>query len=459
MISVIIPTLNEEKSIRQVISIVRASSRLPEIIVVDDNSSDRTVALATQSGAKVIQSSKLGKGRSMWDGLRIATGSIVVYVDADITTYPLDLVDRLVQPIVDDEADFVKATFSRQAGRVTELLAKPLLKLLATDFPQLDQPLAGMIAARTELLRACVFEEDYGVDVGLLIDAHRQGARISEVQIGHIENRMRSLDQLGRMSYEVANAILSRYGYPREKNNGLAKRKSTTHGPLKNTVPVAQKIAFFDIDGTITRSSYIYEAAVRFGFQSQLEHIAYSEENPIVRTKRIATLLRGRTRDELTGILRGIPMTDGWDEMVSYLHADGYAVCLVTDSYAFIADHYSRVHGCDAYFAHDLEFVDGMCTGEVRIPSVYMASERSTCRHSYCKSNLLHHVMRVSDMQHKDMIFIGDGENDVCSLRMAGSGIAFCPTSPLLKSVADHVIQIPDFSLVVDYLRLRQLAS
>ena len=105
------------------------------------------------------------------------------------------MVELLTEPIVKDKTDFVKSYFTRQAGRVTELVAKPLLSILYPSFPNFKQPLSGMIAGKKSLFSKIEFEEGYGVDIGILIDMHNLGARITEVSIGNIENRMQPLDR------------------------------------------------------------------------------------------------------------------------------------------------------------------------------------------------------------------------------------------------------------------------
>src|SRR4030065_31761 len=147
MITVIIPVLNEEKTIGKVIHFVKKTQSVNEVIVVDDKSTDNTVQEAKNAGASVITSTKIGKGASMRDGLLVAKNEIIVFLDGDGDFQP-NTIEKLTFPIINNEADFVKATFEREAGRVTELVAKPLLSLL---FPQLDsflQPLSGMIAGK-----------------------------------------------------------------------------------------------------------------------------------------------------------------------------------------------------------------------------------------------------------------------------------------------------------------------
>lgn len=124
------------------------------------------------------------KGYSMKEGMIIAKNDILVYLDADIPDYQQDIVSKLASPIVYEDYDFVKSCFDRNAGRVTELVAKPLLSLLFPELNVFSQPLSGMIAVKRDLLSKVHFENDYGVDIGLLIDIYNLKAKIKEVDIG-----------------------------------------------------------------------------------------------------------------------------------------------------------------------------------------------------------------------------------------------------------------------------------
>jgi glycosyltransferase involved in cell wall biosynthesis len=180
-VSVIIPVLNESARVASVVRLALRSPLVGEVIVVDDGSIDGTPELAEAAGARVVTSTLLGKGASMEDGLLAAQHDTLLYLDGDLAGLSDDLVERMTEPVLKGEVDFVKARFARRAGRVTVLTARPLL---ATYFPELtsfDQPLGGIIAARKDLLRRLRFENDYGVDVGLLIDASAAGARLREV--------------------------------------------------------------------------------------------------------------------------------------------------------------------------------------------------------------------------------------------------------------------------------------
>ena len=209
-VSVIIPVLNEEKTIGNVIGLVKKSKIVDEVIVIDDNSADNTVEIAIRNGAKVYKSAVLGKGYSMKEGLNHAKNEIVIYIDGDIDNYETDIIKKLSDPLINEKYDFVKSTFIREAGRVTELVAKPLLSILFPDLTIYSQPLSGMIAVKKEVLKKVNFENDYGVDIGILIDVYNQGAKIKEVNIGKIDNKSKPWQALGKMSREVSKAILKR---------------------------------------------------------------------------------------------------------------------------------------------------------------------------------------------------------------------------------------------------------
>ena len=209
-ISVIIPAFNEEKFIANVIGTVKACNVANEIIVVDNNSIDNTTKIAKKCGAITTFCKRQGKGYAMEKGLKIATGDIIVFIDGDICNYRKNFICDLVAPILKNKTDFVKATFERTGGRVTELLAKPLLELTFPKLKKFDQPLSGIVAGRTTLFKSIKFDKDYGVDVGILIDVYNKKVRMDQVNIGEIKNNSQDWHSLIGMSKEVARAILKR---------------------------------------------------------------------------------------------------------------------------------------------------------------------------------------------------------------------------------------------------------
>jgi Glycosyl transferase family 2 len=145
--SVVIPALNEAKRIASVVKHALADAATAEVIVIDDSSIDDTAALARAAGATVYTSSMLGKGASMQDGVGVVNCDLVVFLDGDLAGLRSGIITDLCRPLVRDEADFVKARFGRSGGRVTELTAKPMLKVFFPELAHFKQPLGGIIAA------------------------------------------------------------------------------------------------------------------------------------------------------------------------------------------------------------------------------------------------------------------------------------------------------------------------
>lgn len=209
-VTVVIPAKNEERCIAKVVKLVKSNKKVNQVIVVDNNSEDNTAKIAQKAGADVVFCENRGKGYAMEAGLKCVENDVVAFVDADINNYSKNIIDVLVNPILNDDVDFVKSMFERKGGRVTELVAKPLLNITYPDIYKFSQPLSGMIAGKTELFKKIEFEKDYGVDIGILLDMIELNANIVEVSIGKIKNSSKQWQALNKMAEEVANAILKR---------------------------------------------------------------------------------------------------------------------------------------------------------------------------------------------------------------------------------------------------------
>ena len=209
-VSIVIPAYNEEATVAQVVSVAKKLPYVEEVIVVDDGSSDRTVEEAKGAGATVISHiTNEGKGSAIKTGFKNSHGNIVAFIDADISNFTSDKIDKIIRPILEDKTDITKTKFARESGRVTELTAKPLLGFF---FPELDyeQPLSGQFAGKRSALNKIKFEKDYGVDVGIVLDADVHGIKILEVDIGDISHDMSPLADLNKMANEVVRTIIDR---------------------------------------------------------------------------------------------------------------------------------------------------------------------------------------------------------------------------------------------------------
>ncbi len=234
-VSVCLPARNEEQTIGQVVATVVEHLTGPdglvdEIVVVDDGSLDATASVAAAAGARVVAASSVlpdygvehGKGQAMWRGLHVTTGDLVVFCDADVRDFGPGFVVGLLGPLLDrDDLALVKGFYRRpldgrpgEGGRVTELVARPLVSMLFPHLGPLVQPLAGEVAARREVLEAVPFVGGYGVDLGLLIDvATRFGpASVGQSDLGERVHRNRSLTELGEQATAVLQVAMDRAG-------------------------------------------------------------------------------------------------------------------------------------------------------------------------------------------------------------------------------------------------------
>lgn len=233
-ISLVLPALNEEKTVGQVIDAFKGPlmdqrQLLDEIILMDSDSTDQTRTIAAERHIPVHihqqvrpdLGSYAGKGETMWKALFVARGDILVFVDTDLANPNPAFVTGLVGPLLlEDRLDFVKGFYRRPVrvvnefvevggGRVTELAARPLLNLWYPELGGLFQPLAGTIAARADILRKLHFLTGYGVEIGHVIEyAHDYGMDgLAQSELGEIIHRNQPLEALSKMSFQVLEAF------------------------------------------------------------------------------------------------------------------------------------------------------------------------------------------------------------------------------------------------------------
>ncbi|MEU7718206.1 glucosyl-3-phosphoglycerate synthase [Streptomyces tibetensis] len=235
-VSVVLPALNEEATVGDIAAVIRHDlmRQVPlvdELVVVDSGSTDRTSEVAAAAGARVVHRDVIlprlpavpGKGEVLWRSLLATRGDIVCFVDADLRDFSSDFVSGIVGPLLTDpDVDLVKAMYDRplagaagQGGRVTELMARPLLNMHWPQLAGFVQPLGGEYAARRSLLEQLPFPVGYGVELGMLVDAlHLVGLdALAQVDVGVRKHRHQDGQALGRMAaaiYRTAQLRLAR---------------------------------------------------------------------------------------------------------------------------------------------------------------------------------------------------------------------------------------------------------
>jgi glucosyl-3-phosphoglycerate synthase len=237
-VSVVLPALDEEPTIAAIVHAIHTDlvaiedPLVDEIVVMDSGSSDATAEVARQAGASVVGRADVlpdipmlpGKGEVLWRSLAATRGDILVFIDADLEDFSSSVVTSLVGPLLMDRSiALVKALYDRPlrdgerllpsgGGRVTELVARPLLNLHWPELAGVVQPLAGEYAARRGLLEQLSFPTGYGVELALLIDTLGLAGldAIAQVDVGVRLHRHQDDRALGRMAAEIWQAALHR---------------------------------------------------------------------------------------------------------------------------------------------------------------------------------------------------------------------------------------------------------
>jgi glucosyl-3-phosphoglycerate synthase len=239
VVSLVVPARNEAATVGDVVSKVRDAlvetvELVDEIVVIDSDSTDETYAVAVDAGATVHRSAEIrpdlgtwpGKGEAMWKSLFVTRGELLVFMDADLVDWDTHFVPGLLGPLLTDPGvELVKGFYERplvvdgsrvpfEGGRVTELVARPLIRLLFPELGGLHQPLAGEWAVRRSLFESLRVPHEYAVELAALVDTVRARGldAIAQVDLGVRAHRHQSLRDLSGMATQILAAALARSG-------------------------------------------------------------------------------------------------------------------------------------------------------------------------------------------------------------------------------------------------------
>ena len=247
-ISVVIPARNEERTVASVVgplqaALVSGARLVDELVVIDSDSTDGTARAAAQAGAVVHRARDIapalgayrGKGEALWKSLLVTRGDVLVFVDADLTQWGPHFVTGLLGPLLADRSvQLVKGFYARvrteadgsvstEGGRVTELLARPVLSLWWPHLAGLVQPLAGEWAIRRDLMESLSIPVGYGVELATLLDtASRHGLdALAQVDLGSRAHRHQANHDLAVMAAELLAVAERRRGAPHGLSPGI----------------------------------------------------------------------------------------------------------------------------------------------------------------------------------------------------------------------------------------------
>jgi glucosyl-3-phosphoglycerate synthase len=267
-IAVVIPARDEERTIGRIVGGIRAQlvdsvPLVDDVVVIDSDSSDRTAAEAEAHGARVFASRSIrpdlgtfpGKGEALWKSQFVTDADLLVFIDADLTGWGPHFVSGLVGPLLSDQQlVLAKGFYDRltddnvshapQGGRVTELVARPLLNMWWPALAHVVQPLAGEWAIRRSTFSELNVPVGYGVELAVLLDVYRRAGlgAIAQVDLGERAHAHQSVHDLGRMAAEILTVAARRAGWAEPASDVLWQFDRSKRPPwVGRAVPTAER--------------------------------------------------------------------------------------------------------------------------------------------------------------------------------------------------------------------------
>ncbi len=412
-ISCIIPAFNEESTIKKVLKAVKKVRIIDEIIVVDDGSIDKTYKKAKSEGVKVIRHKvNKGKGVAIKTGYKHSDGDILLFLDADLYNITSKKVVSIIGPIRNDEADFVKTSFSRKRGRITEFVAKPLFKVIRPSI-KFKQPLSGQFAIKRELMKELEIDDRWGVDIQILLQLLKKNVRIAEVDIGNLIHKKQPLENITVMSEQVIKAILSELGIIAKKH----------------------KLVIFDFDKTLIRESSIEAVAKEFGFEKKLERLRNEYKNKKIKdydiTLALAKLIKGKTKKDFERVCKHINLRRTVIGVIGRLKKRRYKLAIISVAFSPVVEFFAEKIGINKdNVICPILVIDknNRYSGEVIAKTRHNSK---CCDRIICKSDAAKELMKRLNVKPEECIAVADGKTDGCLFKACGLSLAYKPEVPI----------------------------
>jgi glycosyltransferase involved in cell wall biosynthesis len=429
--SVVIPAYNEEKTVRKVVKIALQTEGVTEVVVVNDGSIDNTRKNIADLPIRIIDHTKnLGYTRAMHDGIKAAKGPIVAVIDADWKNITSGAIKKIIDPVINGEADLVKASFNMARGRVTEFAVKPMMKILFPDL-EMNQPISGQFASHKSFLIDVTSDNSWGIAIGILIEAINAGLRVMEVEIGELVHKARTNEEKALMAKEVLETMI--------KKAGLIQHK--------------YKLILFTLDKAVLKQTAmrkIYEKLQVYEditvLQKKLAVNKISFETFITKS---ALLFKGKTIKEVEEAALSMPVQRYSQEVVKALKTRRYRVALISMNFSPIVRTVASKIGITDVDCISLEAKDGVLTGKVVASSANKWFSTNAPNEIFRK--VFKSVLKKEKVKPSEVAMVFNSLSWRAILTKVGMSIAYKPESREVKDIADKTISIlPEILAIVE---------
>ncbi len=208
-LSVVIPAFNVEKTIKNVVSEMKKSKLVLEVIVIDNNSNDRTFELAKSAGATVFYCKQQGLGHAMKYGIQRCQTDLIIKIDGDIEDPKSQWIHLLHNSLAKNiifANGFYKSDYDQFP--VGTLVAKPVLKIFYPELDYVILPLSGTYIFQKNYFNFQQTPNDWAFDIAMLLAAHKMGYKIGQVDLGILNDKQKMINEYSEMAYEILKYVI-----------------------------------------------------------------------------------------------------------------------------------------------------------------------------------------------------------------------------------------------------------
>jgi len=358
-----------------------------------------------------------GKGSALKSGLKKAKTEVILFLDADLMNITAKKIMKIVQPVLDGEVDFSRGSFKLSRGRVTEIAVKPMMCIL---YPNLsfDQPISGQVCAKKSFLDKVEFEQRWGVDIALLLDAITKGERVMEVDIGRLYHKARTTSEKAEMAKQVLSTMIKKAGLIQHKH----------------------KLVIFTLEDTLIKTIDLKKIYKELKISKKVHrYISLWKKNKIdsnIILQNYAHSFEGITKDKIEEACKNIPIENYSIEVINSLKKRKYEVGIISYHPSPIVSSIAKRLGVENVSALELVFKNNVYSGKISSESRIWLDK---CIHSSFQK-AYENMLKKLKCRASETIVVSGNPKASSLFKKCGLGIIYNSQKKDLKILADKEI-------------------